>query len=69
MAIEVSRTFDLEHGAVVVAVKDSLGHLSSHTLYLNGVPNVNAAIAQLLIDTDVAAALLRQRMIAAGWTG
>jgi hypothetical protein len=68
MSKELSRTFDLQHGAVMVNVQDSFGNVSAHTLYLNGVPDVNAAIAQILTDTDAAATLLRNRMIAAGWT-
>lgn len=67
MAIEISRTFDLPHGAVVVQIKDQFNNVSFHTLYLAGVPDVNAAVAQLLTDTDTAAAVIRERMIAAGW--
>lgn len=68
MAIERSRTFDMTSAAVVVGVEDSFGNMSSHTLYLSGVPDVDAAVAQILIDTDTHAAVIRQRMIAAGWT-
>jgi len=67
MATEISRTFDLPHGAVVVQIKDQFDSVSFHTLYLAGVPDVNAAVAQLLTDTDTAAAVIRERMIAAGW--
>jgi hypothetical protein len=69
MALEISRTFDLPHGAVVVQIKDQFNTVSVHTLYLSGVPDVDAAVAQLLIDTDTAAAVIRERMIAAGWQG
>jgi hypothetical protein len=68
MASEVSRTFDIPHGAVVVQIADSFGNLSPHTLYLSGVPDVDAAVAQLLTDTEAAAQQLRARLVAAGWT-
>lgn len=67
MAIEISRTFDIPHGAVVVQIKDQFSNVSFHTLYLSGVPDVNAAVAQLLVDTDTAAVVIRDRMIKAGW--
>lgn len=67
MAIEISRTFDLQHGAVVVNIKDQFGNVAPHTLYVAGVPDVNAAVAQLLIDTDTQAEKIRAAMIAAGW--
>jgi hypothetical protein len=67
MATELSRTFDLAHGAVVVNIQDKFGNVSPHTLYVSSVPNVDAAVAQLLIDTDTQAAALRTAMIAAGW--
>lgn len=67
MATEISRTFDLPHGAVVVQIKDQFNNVSFHTLYLAGVPDVNAAVENLLTDTDTASALIRERMIAAGW--
>lgn len=67
MAIEISRTFDLAHGAVVVNIRDKFGNVSPHTLYVAGVPNVDSAVAQLLIDTDTQAAAIRTAMIAAGW--
>lgn len=68
MATETSRTFDLDHGAVFLGVKDSYGKESFHTLYVAGVPDVNAAVAQILIDTDTQATAIRTAMIAAGWT-
>lgn len=67
MAIELSRTFDLAHGAVVVNIQDEFGNSSFHTLYVAGVPDVNAAVAQLLLDTDTQATTIRNAMIAAGW--
>jgi hypothetical protein len=69
MATEISRTFDLPHGAVIVIIQDKFGNTSPHTLYVAGVPDVNAAVAQLLTDTDTQAEALRTAMIAAGWTG
>lgn len=69
MATELSRTFDIPHGAVVVNIQDKFGNVSPHTLYVSGVPDVNAAVAQLLADTDTQAEALRAAMIAAGWQG
>jgi len=71
MATEVSRTFDHDRAAVHVVVADNYQKQSFHTLYVAGaagVANVDAAIAQILTDTDTQAALIRTRMIAAGWT-
>lgn len=69
MATEISRTFDLPHGAVIVNIQDKFGNVAPHTLYVAGVPDVNAAVAQLLADTDTQADALRTAMIAAGWKG
>ena len=69
MASEQSRTFDLQHGAVVVNVLDSFQNVSVHTLYLNGVADVDAAVAKILVDTEAQAQLIRARLLAAGWTG
>jgi uncharacterized protein (DUF1800 family) len=71
MATEVSRTFDRDAAAVHVVVEDNYHKQSHHTLYVagaSGVADVDAAIAQILTDTDTQAALIRSRMIAAGWT-
>lgn len=69
MATEISRTFDLAHGAVIVNIQDKFGNVSPHTLYVATVPDVNTAVAQLLTDTDTQATALRAAMIAAGWQG
>jgi hypothetical protein len=67
MATELSRTFDLQHGSIVVNIKDQFGNVSVHTLYVAGVPDVNAAVTQLLSDVDAQATVIRNAMIAAGW--
>lgn len=69
MATELSRTFDIPHGAVVSQIKDEFGNTSFHTFYVALVTDVNAAVAQLLIDIDTQAAALRTAMLAAGWQG
>ncbi len=71
MAAELSRTFDHDAAAIHVVVADEYGKQSFHTLYVAGaagVADVDAAIAQILTDTDTQAAVIRARMIAAGWT-
>lgn len=68
MATEISRTFDMAHGAVVVSIQDKFGRVSPHTIYAALVPDINSAVAQLLIDIDTQAETLRANMIAAGWT-
>jgi hypothetical protein len=71
MATEISRTFNLQAGAVISQVKDALGNVSLHTIYVsgpNGVTDVNAAVAQILTQTDAAAAAIHAAFTAAGWT-
>ncbi len=67
MATERSRTFDLQHGAVYVQVQDLYGSVSNHTVYVATVPDVNAAIAQMLLDVDTAAEAIHAKMVAAGY--
>jgi hypothetical protein len=67
MAIEISRTFDLAHGAIVLEIKDQFGTISFHTIYVSGVSDMNATTTKILADTDAAAAIIRERMISAGW--
>jgi hypothetical protein len=70
MATELSRTFDLPHGRIVVMVEDALSNISSHSIYVSGpqgVSNVEAAIAQILTDTDIACAAIEAAFTAAGW--
>jgi hypothetical protein len=68
MATEISRTFDRDHGSIAVQVRDSYGHDSFHTIYVAGVPDVDAAVAQLLVDAETQAGVIHARMVAAGWT-
>lgn len=73
MAKELSRTFDLERGAVVRRVQDTLGRVSVHTHYLlkkDGTANdVAAEIAAADAMTDKAAAALAVALKAQGWHG
>ena len=67
--IETSRTFDLEHGAVHVGLKDSLGRESFHTFYVAGIDDIEAEIANRGEEVESHAALIRERMTKAGWKG
>ena len=67
MAKEISRTFDLKRGAVVVNIEDPLGNVSVHTLYLAKVPSVAAEVTKRLAEADSSSALIHTRMVAAGW--
>jgi hypothetical protein len=71
MAKELSRTFNLEHGAVVRRVQDALGRVSVHTHYLvkkDGTANdVAAEIAASDGVMDKAAAALQAALQSAGW--
>jgi hypothetical protein len=67
MAIETDRTYNLPAGMIVVNVTDMYGSPSVHTIMVAGVPDVNAAVAQILIDSDTAAQTIVQRMVAAGF--
>ena len=68
MAKELSRTFDLPAGAVYLVIQDMYGNLSHHTFYMAGVPDLDSAVTQLLTDTDAQATVIRERMIAAGFS-
>lgn len=71
MATVQSKTFDLQHGAVIIVVLDSLGNQSVHTAYvtgLNPVTDVNAWITQTLTNVDAAANAMHAAFTAAGWT-
>jgi hypothetical protein len=70
MATEISREFDVEHGRVVLTVKDALGNVSVHSIYVtgpSGVKDVAAAIALTMMDTDKACADLQAALETAGW--
>lgn len=69
MATLLSKTFDLQHGAVTLQVQDAvLGNVTSHTAYVAGIPDFAAYLAQLLADVDAQAQTVQTNMIAAGWT-
>lgn len=70
MATEISRVFDLEHGRVVLTLKDALNNISVHSIYVkgpSGVKDVAAAITQTITDTDEACEQLQTALQAAGW--
>ena len=69
MAKETSRRFNEAGGAVHVEIENMHGFTSHHTIYVagaNGVQDVAAHVAQLLVNVDSQAATIRARMIAAG---
>lgn len=71
MAKLLDKTFDTAHGAIIVRVQDEvpgIGNVTVHTLYLNGTPDVNAAIAQIETDADTNAQVIHDKLVAAGWT-
>lgn len=67
MATETSRTFDLDHGAVFLGIKDSFGKESFHTLYVAGVQDIDAEIAKRIAEVEEQSTVIRTRMEAAGW--
>lgn len=71
MAEILSKTFDTQHGAIFLSVKDAvLGNVSSHSVYLNepgAVIDPNAAIASVLAEVDATAQTIHDKMVAAGW--
>jgi hypothetical protein len=69
MATETSRSFDEARGAVHVQIQNMCGFTSHHTIYVagaNGVQDVAAHVAQLIVDVDAQASTIRARMVAAG---
>jgi hypothetical protein len=64
---ETSRTFDLEHGAVHVGIKDSFGKESFHTFYLAGLDDIETEISKRTAEVETHAAMIRERMMRAGW--
>jgi len=73
MAKEISRTFDVHAGAIVVRLQDSLGRISVHTHYVlkpDGSTNdVAKALADAHTETDDAALKVAAAMKANGWDG
>lgn len=71
MATLLDKTFDVEHGAVIVRVQDGLGNVGVHTIYVLGLgaQTVDDAIAQIMTDTDANTARIQAAFQAAGWTG
>lgn len=71
MATEISRTFDVAHGRVVVVVADAvLGNQSTHSIYVTGptgVTDVDAAVAGIKTSVDASATALHAAFMAAGW--
>lgn len=70
MATEQSRTFDHDAARVQVVIADNYGKRSFHTIYVAGaagVPDVDAEVARLCAATDAEQAVIRARMVAAGW--
>ena len=65
--METSRTFDLDHGAVFLGIKDSFGKESFHTLYVAGADDIEAEIAKRIAEVEEQAQTIRSRMTAAGW--
>lgn len=67
MATEVSRTFDRAHGAVYLVVEDNYGVKGNHTIYVAMVPDVEARIAEIMTTVDSDAAVIHEKLLAAGW--
>jgi hypothetical protein len=72
MATVISKTYDIQHGTVVLQVEDALNRVMPHTVYVvkpDGTPNdVAAEIAAILAAADAWAASMQAGMTAAGWT-
>lgn len=68
MATEISRTFDRARGAVYLVVQDSYGVKGNHTIYVAKVPDVEARIAEILTTVESDAAVIHEKLLAAGWT-
>jgi len=68
MATVISKTFDMQHGAVFLQVKDAiLGNVSPNTIYVSGVEDYATQEAALLAEVDAQATALKNGMLAAGW--
>lgn len=70
MATEISRTFDVAGGKVVLEIQDALGNKSVHSIYVSGpsaVKDVPAAITSVMADTDSNCADLQKALESAGW--
>lgn len=68
-ATVLDKTFDTQHGAVIVRVQDALGNVGVHTIYVLGlVGTVDDAIAAILTATDQATQAIQAAFTAAGWT-
>lgn len=71
------RTFDAKAGVVVAYIEDdrpdtsSPGgkHVSIHTFYVSGVPDIEEAIAAKVVQVDEETKTIMDRMKAAGWQG
>jgi hypothetical protein len=68
MATVISKTFDLQHGAVFLQIKDGvLGNTSPNTIYVSGVTDYATQEAAVLKEVDAQATALKAGMVAAGW--
>lgn len=68
MATVLSKTFDLQHGAVFLQIKDGvLGNVSPNTIYVSGLEDYATQEANLLATIDAQATALKSGMLAAGW--
>jgi hypothetical protein len=69
MATLLDKTFDTQHGAVIVRVQDALGNVGVHTIYVLGLGgSVDDAITAILTATDQNAAAIQAAFQQAGWT-
>jgi hypothetical protein len=69
MASVLSKTFDMQHGAVFLQVQDGvLGNTSPNTIYVSGMSDYATQEAALLTEIDAQATALKNGMMAAGWT-
>lgn len=71
------RTFDAKAGTVVAYIEDDRPdpatpggkHVSIHTFYVSGVPDIDVAIAAKVTEVDAESRTIMDRMRAAGWQG
>jgi hypothetical protein len=66
MATLLDKTFDTEHGAVIVRVQDALGNVGVHTIYVLGL--AGGTVDDAIASSDQAAAAIQAAFMAAGWT-